>query len=48
MTLFYFPGFTDFQRALTLLLVKIMLNFEIDKKAMYKLFLKILINFFVQ
>jgi hypothetical protein len=31
---FHFHGFTDFERALTLLLVKIFLNFENGKKAM--------------
>jgi hypothetical protein len=45
---FYFPGFTDFERAVTLLLVKIFLNFKNCKEAMSKLFLKPFINFFVQ
>jgi hypothetical protein len=45
---FHFPGFTDFERAVTLYLVKIFLNFKNGKKAMSKLFLKPLINFFVQ
>ncbi len=38
----------DFQRAVTLLLVKIFLNLKNGEKAMSKLFLKPLINFFVQ
>ncbi len=42
---FNFPGFTDFQRAVTLLLMKIILNFKNGKKAMYKLFLKCFIVF---
>jgi hypothetical protein len=45
MFFFYFPGFTDFERAVTLLVVKIFLNFKNGKKAMSKLFLKPLINF---
>jgi hypothetical protein len=45
---FHFPGFTDVERAVTLLIIKIFLNFKNGKKAMSKLFLKPLINFFVQ
>ncbi len=45
---FNFPVFTDFERAVTLLLVKIFLNFENGKKAMSKVFLKPLINFLIQ
>ena len=44
----HFPGFTDFERAVTLLIIKIFLNFQNGKKAMSKLFLKPFINFFVQ
>jgi hypothetical protein len=43
-----FPSFTDFERPVTLLLVKIILNFKNGKKAVSKLFLISLINFFVQ
>jgi hypothetical protein len=43
-----FPSFTDFERAVALLLVKIILNFKNGKKAVSKLFLNFLINFFVQ
>ncbi len=35
---FNFPSFTDFERAVTLLLVKIILNFKNGKKAVSKLF----------
>jgi hypothetical protein len=45
---FHFPSFTDFERAVTLLLVKVILNFKNGSKAMSKLFLKPLIAFFVQ
>jgi hypothetical protein len=46
----YFPGFNDSERAVTvtLLTIKIFLNFKNRKKAMSKLFLKPIINFFVQ
>ncbi len=43
-----FPSFTDFERAVTLLLVKIILDFKNGNKAMAKLFLKPFIHFFVQ
>jgi hypothetical protein len=43
-----FSGFTDFEIAVTLLLVKIILNFYNGKKATFKLFLQPLINFFIQ
>jgi hypothetical protein len=43
---FHFLRFTDFERAVTLLLVKIFLNFKNCSKAMSKLFLKPFINFF--
>ncbi len=43
-----FPSFTDFERPVTLLLVKIILNFKNRKKAVSKFFLNSLINFFVQ
>ncbi len=45
---FHFPGFTDFERAVTLLIIKIFLNFKNGEKAMSKLFLKPFITFFVQ
>ncbi len=41
---FPFPSFTDFERAVTLLLLKIILNFKNDIKALSKLFIKSLIN----
>ncbi len=43
---FNFPSFTDFERPVTLLLVKIILNFKNSKKAVSKLFLNSLINFY--
>ncbi len=36
---FHFPSLNDFERAVTLLLVKDFLNFKNGKKAMSKLFL---------
>ncbi len=45
---FLFESFTGFEKTVTLLLVKIILNFKNGKKVMSKLFLKPLINFFVQ
>ncbi len=45
---FHFPGFTDFERAINLLLVKIFLNFTDGKKDMSKLFLKPIINLLFQ
>jgi hypothetical protein len=45
---FFSPGFTDFERAKTLLLVKIFLNSENGIKAHSKLFLKLTINFLFQ
>jgi hypothetical protein len=39
---FHYPSFTDFERAVTLLLAKLILNFKNGKKAMSKLFLKLL------
>jgi hypothetical protein len=45
---FSFPDFTDFGRAVTFLLVKIILNFKNCAKALSKLFLTSLINFFIK
>ncbi len=42
---FHFPGFSDFERAVTLLLVKMFLNFKNVRKAMSKLFPKPLLKF---
>jgi hypothetical protein len=44
----HFPDFIDFERALTFLLVKIILNFKNCTKALSKPFLTSLINIFVK
>jgi hypothetical protein len=44
--LIHFPNFTDFERAVTFLLERIILNFKNCKKALPKFFLKPFMNFF--